>query len=89
MTMAFQFHSLSRMGFTGAGDGNTLWFYDDPEGDGASAMASGYFPDDLIGVMRPGDMVFLSGGPDMGQITYVSSAKGASIAVSAASTAAL
>jgi len=87
--MAYQKSALSQMGFTGADTGNSLFFYADPDGDGATAASSGYFPDDLIGVMRPGDLVFFCGGTDMGQLAYVDSASGASITLAAASTAAL
>lgn len=87
--MAFQEKALSRMGFTGAEGGNTLWFYADPDNDGASAAASDYFPSEWEDVMRHGDLVFFCGGDDVGRLAYVSSDTGDPIELSAASTSSL
>jgi len=73
--MAFQKSALSQMGYTGADTGNALWFYADPDDDGATTIAgSGYM--DKAGVMREGDIVFLVGGSDAGALLVVTSATG-------------
>ncbi|MFP3915363.1 MAG: hypothetical protein ACLFWM_10850 [Actinomycetota bacterium] len=87
--MAYDKTALSHMGHTGAADANNLWFYADPDDDGADTISgAGYF-DDMAGLMRKGDLVFLCGGSDVGAMAYVSSDTGDDVELSNCSTSAI